>query len=211
MYFAGRLCGNIPLNSPVYHVVAGNHGGCPVEDLRADAAECVEDGVVGGAGEGVLAVHRDAVRDDALLREATWELLELHLDSHISKPQRSVYGSCPAVESARDCVSHERSSIVHRSSPGISTGSGDGISQALTKVAPVAEVPVSSTGQQASFSEDTIECLNVTPSPAAKPAPLLVRPSRSHSLAKLAQRGIAAGAENRRRTHRVGLSFEAQR
>lgn len=62
----------VPLDSPVQGVVADNHGRGPVQDLRADAAECVEDGVVGGAGEGVLAVERDAVRDDALLREATW-------------------------------------------------------------------------------------------------------------------------------------------
>lgn len=72
---------DIPVNSPVQHVVAGNHGRRPVEDLRADAAEAVEDGVVGGAGEGVLAVERHAVRDDALLREATWKLLlELYCD-----------------------------------------------------------------------------------------------------------------------------------
>lgn len=60
---------DLPLNSPVHKIVAGNEGRSPVEDLRGKAPGCVEDGVVEGAGEGVLAIHGDAVRDDALLRE----------------------------------------------------------------------------------------------------------------------------------------------
>ena len=60
----------VPLNGPVHGVVADDHGGRPVEDLGAEAAPGVEDGVVGGAGEGVLAVGGDAVGDDALLLHA---------------------------------------------------------------------------------------------------------------------------------------------
>ena len=61
----------VPLNGPVHDVVAGDHRGGPVEDLGAEAPEGVEDGVVGGAGEGVLAVGGNAVGDDALLLHAT--------------------------------------------------------------------------------------------------------------------------------------------
>ncbi len=61
----------IPVNGPVHDVVAGNERGSPVENLGAEAPPGVEDGVVGRAGQGELAVRGDAIRDDALLLRAT--------------------------------------------------------------------------------------------------------------------------------------------
>lgn len=57
----------IPLSGPVQQVVASQHRGEPVEDLRLGAAEGVEDGIVGSAGKGVLTVSGDTEVDDALL------------------------------------------------------------------------------------------------------------------------------------------------
>jgi hypothetical protein len=59
--------------------------------LRADAAECVEDGVVGGTGEGVLAVQRDAIRDDAFLGEATCDPLELYALRALHAPKSKAF------------------------------------------------------------------------------------------------------------------------
>jgi hypothetical protein len=66
----------IPVRGPLHQVVSGNHGRSPVEDLSTEAAECVEDGVVCSASEGVLTVRRDTVRDDALLLldRGTWKV-----------------------------------------------------------------------------------------------------------------------------------------
>jgi hypothetical protein len=61
--------GTIPLNGPVDGIVAGNDGRGDVEHLRAEAPPGVEDGVVEGTSEGVLAVGGDAVGDDAPLLE----------------------------------------------------------------------------------------------------------------------------------------------
>lgn len=61
----------VPLGSPAQQVVADDHGRNPVEDLALGAAEGVENGVVAGASEGVLAVGGDAVVDNALLLLAT--------------------------------------------------------------------------------------------------------------------------------------------
>lgn len=61
--------GTIPLNGPVDGIVAGNDGRGDVEHLRAEAPPGVEDGVVEGTSEGVLAVGSDAVGDDAPLLE----------------------------------------------------------------------------------------------------------------------------------------------
>jgi hypothetical protein len=55
------------VDGPVHGVVADDHGGNNVEDLRAETAEGVEDGVVGRVREGVLAVGGEAVGDDAAL------------------------------------------------------------------------------------------------------------------------------------------------
>jgi hypothetical protein len=57
----------VPLGSPLHDVVAGDGGGQPVEDLRLSATEGVEDGVVGGTGEGLLSVGRQTVGDNSLL------------------------------------------------------------------------------------------------------------------------------------------------
>lgn len=59
--------GHVLVGGPVHQVVAAEHGRQPVEDLGLGAAEGVEDGVVGGAGKGVLAVGRETPVDDALL------------------------------------------------------------------------------------------------------------------------------------------------
>lgn len=55
----------------MHHVVSGEQGGEPVEDLGLGAAEGVEDGVVQRAGEGVLAVSRETPVDNALLLVGT--------------------------------------------------------------------------------------------------------------------------------------------
>ena len=55
------------MDGPVHGVVADDHGRDDVEDLAAETAEGVEDGVVEGAGEGLLAVGGQAVGDDAAL------------------------------------------------------------------------------------------------------------------------------------------------
>lgn len=57
----------IPLGGPLQYGIAGNGGDQPEEDLALGAAERVEDGVVEGAGPGVLAVGREAVVHNALL------------------------------------------------------------------------------------------------------------------------------------------------
>lgn len=59
------------MGSPVHDVPAGDQGRKEVEDLVAEAAPGIEDGVVGGAGEGVLTVGGDAVGDDSSLLLAT--------------------------------------------------------------------------------------------------------------------------------------------
>jgi hypothetical protein len=59
--------GNIPLIGPLDDVVASDQRRKPEENLVLGAAEDVEDGVVAGAGEGVLSVRRETVLDDALL------------------------------------------------------------------------------------------------------------------------------------------------
>lgn len=56
-----------PLDSPVHDVVSGDEWGDDVEDLCAGSSPCVEDGGVGGAGEGVLSVGGQTVGHDALL------------------------------------------------------------------------------------------------------------------------------------------------
>lgn len=65
---------DVPLVSPLDDVVTGNHGRQPEEDLVLGAAEDVEDGVVAGAGEGVLSVGGDTVVDDALLLGSACEV-----------------------------------------------------------------------------------------------------------------------------------------
>lgn len=55
----------------MHDVVTSDKRGGPVEELGAEATESVEDGVVSGAGKGVLAVRADTVGDDALLLHAT--------------------------------------------------------------------------------------------------------------------------------------------
>lgn len=62
---------HLPLGSPLHDVVAGQQRGSPVEDLLAESPPRVEDGVVSGTGEGVGAVHADAIADDTALGEAT--------------------------------------------------------------------------------------------------------------------------------------------
>lgn len=61
----------IPVRGPVHKKVGANERGRNVEDLAADAPECVEDSVMDGAGKGVLAVRADSICDDALLLHAT--------------------------------------------------------------------------------------------------------------------------------------------
>lgn len=61
------LCVFVPLDGPVHDVVEKDHGGSDVEDLAAESAPAVEDGGVGGAGQGVLSVGAQAVGDDAAL------------------------------------------------------------------------------------------------------------------------------------------------
>ena len=58
---------NVLVDSPVHDVVGGDQRRSEVEDLLAEAAPGVEDGIVGGAGEGVEAVRGDAVGDDPVL------------------------------------------------------------------------------------------------------------------------------------------------
>ena len=53
----GRGGKAVPLDGPVQGVVEEDHGGRPVQDLVAEPPPGVEDGVVGGAGEGVLSVR----------------------------------------------------------------------------------------------------------------------------------------------------------
>lgn len=58
---------NIPLGGPLHDVVAGNKGRSPVQDLPGEPPPGVEDGVVTGTGERVLAVGGNAERDNAAL------------------------------------------------------------------------------------------------------------------------------------------------
>lgn len=60
------------MSSPVQDKVGTDERRRNVENLRADASECVEDGIVEDAGEGVLAVVADSVGNDALLLHATY-------------------------------------------------------------------------------------------------------------------------------------------
>lgn len=60
---------NSPLNRPLHGLVRNQQRQAPVQDLVAGATEGVEDGGVEGARERVLAVLREAVGYDALLRE----------------------------------------------------------------------------------------------------------------------------------------------
>lgn len=62
----------IPLSSPVHEVVGCDQGRHPVENLALAAAEGVENRIVKGAGEGVLAVGRETPVNDALLLLSTW-------------------------------------------------------------------------------------------------------------------------------------------
>lgn len=59
------------MDGPFHQVVTANGDGQPVEDLGLGAAEGVEDGVVGCAGEGVLTVGGDTPLHDALLLVGT--------------------------------------------------------------------------------------------------------------------------------------------
>lgn len=80
--FSGRLGGDLPVGGPVHDVPAGDQGRKKVENLGAEAAPGVEDGVVGGTGEGVLAVRGDAVGDDTSLLLATCTSVSPDLQSH---------------------------------------------------------------------------------------------------------------------------------
>ncbi len=66
--------GYAPLHGPVHDIVAGNERRDDVEGLGAEAPPGVEDGVVGGTGERVLAVRADAKDNDTalLLDIGTW-------------------------------------------------------------------------------------------------------------------------------------------
>lgn len=57
----------LPLSGPAHEVVASHEGGKPVENLRLGATESVEDGVMSGAGPGVLTVSGETVVNNALL------------------------------------------------------------------------------------------------------------------------------------------------
>lgn len=126
---------NIPLNSPVHDVVTSNGSRSPVEDLAVEPPPCVEDGIVGSTGEGVLAVGRDTVDQDALLLEATCMLLDsvpiIPNPSHVCcRPQIAV----GATEVGRIVIAHfpshplpARVSILR--------------SRELTEVTPATEVP----------------------------------------------------------------------
>ena len=70
--WVGATC-FVPLDGPVHGVVEEDHGGSDVEDLAAESAPAVEDGGVGGAGQGVLSVGAQAVGDDAALLGAACE------------------------------------------------------------------------------------------------------------------------------------------
>ncbi len=61
-----------PLNSPLHSLVRHQHGDTPEQDLVARAPEGVEDARLDGAGEGVLAVVREAVVDDSFLGGGAW-------------------------------------------------------------------------------------------------------------------------------------------
>lgn len=67
---------NVPLDSPVHNVVTSNGSRSPVEDLGREPPPRVEDGIVSGTGERVLAVGGDTVGQDALLGKTTCILLD---------------------------------------------------------------------------------------------------------------------------------------
>jgi len=69
----GAFCkGNLPLGSPVHHIIGGDERGNHVPHLGGEATPGVEDCVMQGSGEGVLSIGGETVGDDALLFLATW-------------------------------------------------------------------------------------------------------------------------------------------
>lgn len=63
---------HIPLSGPVHKIVRKKHGWKPVEDLALCPTKSVKHSVVTGTGEGVLAIRRYTVLDNALLLGTTW-------------------------------------------------------------------------------------------------------------------------------------------
>lgn len=59
-----------PLNSPLHNLIPDQQRHSPIQNLVPRPPKRIEDGGVGGAGEGVGAVLREAVVDDAFLRHA---------------------------------------------------------------------------------------------------------------------------------------------
>ena len=57
---------NAPLNGPVHHVVANDHGRGDIEDLVAESSPGVEDGVMEGASKGPLSVETETVGRNTL-------------------------------------------------------------------------------------------------------------------------------------------------
>lgn len=154
---------NVPLGGPVHQVVAGNQGRQPVKDLGLGAAEGVEDGIVNGAGKGVLAVGSDAVGDDALLLGAACVALALSLVSildirrkttataELSFPHRMEISSSnmPATDSNRfrsSCFGHMCARARSRGYPDAESPNPHRIASnrqaSLTKGAPAAQVAV---------------------------------------------------------------------
>ena len=63
---------DIPLVGPVKDEVTGDTSRGPEEDLGIESPPEVEDGVMGGVGQGVLSVGRETVGNDTLLGLTTY-------------------------------------------------------------------------------------------------------------------------------------------